>query len=168
MEAHKVVTMSERVDLENMLRRHNETYIIGGDSLTDIEARATEELADLADGDFKVISANPITFARTILEGTQDMDAHWFAVMAEYYTIDDEGERSKNLYKEKYLVKALNIAAAEKCVNEFFTDEGGYQLCITSAAMTNYVNVFNMDDRIAVQTKKGWKIKTFTQEKDGK
>lgn len=163
-ETYKIVTVSERLDLEGILRKHNEVYIIGADTLSDVEHRATEQLLPLCDGKFRVISAAPISFARDILEVEDpagEVETDFFAVTVEY-KIAETGEDPNKTYKDKYLVSAVSISEAEKAVESYFSGDDSYNISITAANKLGYAGLLNLGQRTAIKGKKGWVMKEIS------
>lgn len=169
-ETWKVTTLSERIDSEGMLKKHSETRIIGAVNLTDVEERATNLLDAISDGAFKVVSANPINFAKAILDGEDkenEVAGEWYAVQVSYSdksSLEYDEDRPKK-WKDKYLVRAYSLAGAEQLVENYFEADGGYDFELKSASFMDYAGVVNLETRTFTKTKKGWAVQKVVTEK---
>lgn len=132
--------------MENgMQKKVTDTYTVEAYSFTEAEARITEEMATLIDGDFNIQDISRAPYKEVVTQDNSSLTGRYYKCRVVLTTIDGDSGKEKRT-SVYYLVEADNIDKAKAYTDELFrgtmTD---YE--VASVAETKLIEVFMRGDR---------------------
>lgn len=120
------------------LKKVTDTYIVDALSMSEAEARITEELKPYVSGDFSVSATKQTKISEIFRDGKGD---YWYMVVAAFITIDEK-TGSEKITRSYYLVQAIDFRNAyENFLEGMKGTLADYD--IVSISETKILNVFD-------------------------
>ena len=113
---YEVKARSEKTMEDEMRKKVKETYLFDAISFSEAEARAVEELAPFATGEFVVTDIKRAGYTELFPSDSESADK-WYAVRVAFITLDERSGKEKKT-KCDYLVQAADINDARISFNE--------------------------------------------------
>lgn len=104
---YEVKARSEKTMGDGMQKKVKETYLFDAMSFSEAEARAVEELAPFATGEFMVTDIKRAGYTELFPSEAEAADK-WYAVRINFITLDERNGKEKKT-KAEYLVQAAEI-----------------------------------------------------------
>ena len=104
---YEVKARSEKIMEDGMQKKVKETYLFDALSFSEAEARAVEELAPFATGEFVVTDIKRAGYTELFPSDSESADK-WYAVRVAFITLDERSGKEKKT-KAEYLVQADEI-----------------------------------------------------------
>lgn len=104
---YEVKARSEKTMGDGMQKKVKETYLFDAMSFSEAEARAVEELAPFATGEFMVTDIKRAGYTELFPSDAETADK-WYAVRVAFITLDERSGKEKKT-KAEYLVQAAEI-----------------------------------------------------------
>ena len=104
---YEVKARSEKIMEDGMQKKVKETYLFDALSFSEAEARAVEELAPFATGEFVVTDIKRAGYTELFPSDSESADK-WYAVRVAFITLDERSGKEKKT-KAEYLVQAYEI-----------------------------------------------------------
>ena len=104
---YEVKARSEKTMEDGMQKKVKETYLFDAMSFSEAEARAVEELAPFATGEFVVTDIKRAGYTEPFPSDAPEADK-WYAVRINFITLDERSGKEKKT-KAEYLVQAAEI-----------------------------------------------------------
>ena len=104
---YEVKARSEKIMEDGMRKKVKETYLFDAMSFSEAEARAVEELAPFATGEFVVTDIKRAGYTELFPSDSGSADK-WYAVRVAFITLDERSGKEKKT-KAEYLVQAYEI-----------------------------------------------------------
>lgn len=104
---YEVKARSEKTMEDGMQKKVKETYLFDAMSFSEAEARAVEELAPFATGEFVVTDIKRAGYTELFPSDAPEADK-WYAVRINFITLDKRSGKEKKT-KAEYLVQAAEI-----------------------------------------------------------
>lgn len=104
---YEVKARSEKTMEDGMQKKVKETYLFDAMSFSEAEARAVEELAPFATGEFVVTDIKRAGYTELFPSDAPEADK-WYSVRVAFITLDERSGKEKKT-KAEYLVQAPEI-----------------------------------------------------------
>lgn len=104
---YEVKARFDRTMDDGMHKKVKETYLFDAMSFSEAEARAVEELAPFATGEFVVTDIKRAGYTELFPSDSESADK-WYAVRVAFITLDERNGKEKKT-KAEYLVQAAEI-----------------------------------------------------------
>lgn len=104
---YEVKARSEKIMEDGMQKKVKETYLFDAMSFSEAEARAVEELAPFATGEFVVTDIKRAGYTELFPSDAPEADK-WYSVRVAFITLDERSGKEKKT-KAEYLVQAAEI-----------------------------------------------------------
>lgn len=141
---YEVKARSEKTMENGMQKKVKETYLFDAMSFSEAEARAVEELASFATGEFVVTDIKRAGYTELFPSDSESADK-WYAVRINFITLDEHSGKEKKT-KCDYLVQAADINDARTSFNEAMKQTmADYET--VSIKETPIVDVFTWEDK---------------------